>query len=123
MTGEKLLETYHSLIKEILQKSIDKGNGSLPFADLFTSGYRLGLKEASNGKVEMPDESQIWHYIEAEGYPPEEEQCLWLIECDRYYDTSDGYYRNGKIDLSWHNPSTVRIVAWHRLPDLPNWKS
>ena len=117
-----MLKKYRDVLKGVLIECAERCDGRLPLGQLFVEGYKMGLSDASDNEMQMPDESKIWHYIEMEGYPPEEERCLWLVECDGYYDTSEGCYENSRVRLEYYSRSYRRVVAWHRLPELPEYK-
>lgn len=117
-----MLKKYRDVLKGVLIECAERCDEQLPFGRLFVEGYKMGLSDASNKEIQMPDESKIWHYIEMEGYPPEEERCLWLVECDGYYDTSEGCYENSRVRLEYYCKSYRRVVAWHRLPEVPEFK-
>ena len=121
-TNEDILKEYRNVLKDILIECAERCDEQLPFGRLFVEGYKMGLSDASDKEIQMPDESKIWHYIEMEGYPPEEERCLWLVECDGYYDTSEGCYENSRVRLEYYSSSYRRVLAWHRLPELPEYK-
>ena len=121
-TSEDILEKYRDVLKKILTQCAERRDGRLPMGRLFIEGYKMGLSDASDKDMQMPDESKIWHYIEMEGYPPEEERCLWLVECDGYYDIEEGCYENSRVRLDYYSRSYRRVVAWHRLPELPEYK-
>ena len=75
-TNEEILKKYRDVYKSILTESAERYYEQLPLGRLFVEGYKMGLSDASDNEMQMPDESKIWHYIEMEGYPPEEERCL-----------------------------------------------
>ena len=117
-----MLKKYRDVLKGVLIECAERCDEQLPLGQLFVEGYKMGLSDASDKEMQMPDESKIWHYIEMEGYPPEEERCLWLVECDGYYDTEEGCYENSRVRLEYYSRSYRRVVAWHRLPELPEYK-
>ena len=121
-TSEELLKKYRDVYKSILTECAERCCEQLPLGRLFIEGYKMGLSDASDNETQMPDESKIWDYIEVEGYPPEDERCLWLVECDGYYDTREGCYENSRVRLKYYSSSYRRVVAWHRLPELPEYK-
>ena len=121
-TNEDIFKRDSDVLKRMLAESADLCLEKLPLDRLFIEGYNMGLSDASDKEILMPDESEIWHYIEAEGFPPEEERCLWLVECDGYYDRVEGSYENSLVRLSYYNSSYRRVVAWHRLPEMPEYK-
>ena len=121
-TNEEIFNKYRDVLKRMLAESADLCLEQLPLGRLFIEGYKMGLSDASDNETQMPDESKIWHYIEMEGYPPEEERCLWLVECDGYYDTREGCYENSRVRLEYYSSSYRRVVAWHRLPEVPEYK-
>ena len=121
-TDEDILKKYRDVLKGILKECAERCDEQLPFGRLFVEGYKIGFSDASDNEMQIPDESKIWHYIEMEGYPPEEERCLWLVECDGYYDTEEGCYENSRVELSYYSKSFRRVVAWHRLPEVPDYK-
>ena len=121
-TNEEILKKYRDVYKSILTECAERCCEQLPLGRLFIEGYKMGLSDASDNETQMPDESKIWHYIEMEGYPPEDERCLWLVECDGYYDTREGCYENSRVRLEYYSSSYRRVVAWHRLPELPEYK-
>ena len=120
-TSEDILEKYRYVLKKILKECAERCDEQLPLGQLFVEGYKMGLSDASDNEMQMPDESKIWHYIEMEGYPPEEERCLWLVECDGYYDIIEGCYENSRVSLEYYSKSYRRVVAWHILPELPEY--
>lgn len=121
-TSEDIFKRDSDVLKEMLAERDDLCLEKLPLDRLLIEGYNMGLSDASDKKMQMPDESKIWHYIEAEGYPPEEERCLWLVECDDYYDRVEGDYENSRVRLEYYSSSYRRVVAWHRLPEVPEYK-
>ena len=121
-TSEYIFKKYKDALKQILTQCAERCEEQLPLGRLFIEGYKIGLSDASDNETQMPDESKIWHYIEMEGYPPEEERCLWLVECDGYYDIREGCYENSRVRLEYYSSSYRRVVAWHRLPELPEYK-
>ena len=121
-TDEDILKKYRDVLKGILKECAERCDEQLPFGRLFVEGYKIGFSDASDNEMQIPDESKIWHYIEMEGYPPEEERCLWLVECDGYYDTREGCYENSRVRLEYYSSSYRRVIAWHRLPEVPEFK-
>lgn len=121
-TNEEILKKYRDVYKSILTESAERYYEQLPLGRLFVEGYKMGLSDASDNETQMPDESKIWHYIEMEGYPPEEERCLWLVECDGYYDIIEGCYENSRVSLEYYSKSYRRVLAWHILPEIPEYK-
>lgn len=121
-TSEYIFKKYKDALKQMLTQCAERCDEQLSFGRLFVEGYKMGLSDASDNEMQMPDESKIWHYIEMEGYPPEDERCLWLVECDGYYDTREGCYENSRVRLEYYSSSYRRVLAWHRLPEVPDYK-
>ena len=121
-TNEDIFKRDSDVLKRMLAECVDLYIEKLPLDRLFIEGYKIGLNDASDNETQMPDESKTWHYIETEGYPPEEERCLWLVECDSYYDRIEGCYENSRVRLEYYSSSYRRVVAWHRLPEVPEYK-
>ena len=121
-TSEDIFKRDSDVLKRMLAESADLCLEKLPLDRLFIEGYNMGLSDASDNESQMPDESKIWHYIEMEGYPPEEERCLWLVECDGYYDIIEGCYENSRVSLEYYSKSYRRVLAWHIMPEVPEYK-
>lgn len=121
-TNEDIFKRDSDLLKRMLAECVDLYIEKLPLDRLSIEGSKMGLSDAGNKEMQMPDESKIWHYIEMEGYPPEEERCLWLVECDGYYDIIEGCYENSRVSLEYYSKSYRRVLAWHILPEIPEYK-
>ena len=67
-TSEDILNKYRDVYKSILTESAERCEEQLPLGQLFVEGYKMGLSDASDKDMQMPDESKIWHYIEI-SYP------------------------------------------------------
>lgn len=114
-----LIEKTNECLRDHLSRCIEKGVQP-SFKEMFFSGFLYGIGVAKG--IDSDDVFRSLDWIGVDVRLPENDDAVWcLCEHDGWYECIRGWYDDGKWNLSETYGSFRKVVAWHRLPDIPEF--